>query len=347
VNDSSNPLPSSVTVFHGDNTFEIRERVFGARQVIDPTGLSTSVFENANTSVPEISTAVSSPGFFGADRLVICHNLASSTPGKRRKKSDQSGENSDPLDIISSVAPGVWLVVIEPALKAAEEKQIRSKSDHVEVVRLTVPRGRSLIDWTCERARAHSAALDGATATRIVEALFPGTWREALRWDDVPPDLYRLDAEIAKLAVAAGTDQDITSVLVEDLVPSEDARDTWGLSNAIADRDQSRAIKQLELAIDSGQPPEAILGQLVAQFETFAVVNASGSRPTGTVASMTGLSEGRLRQAGRSARNFQRSDLVRCILAIRDADFGIKQGLHEPEDALVTLIAQLSQRPVR
>lgn len=341
---TSNPLSSSITLLHGDNHLEINERVQIASNAIDPTGLSTSVFEQASSATEEIAAAVGSPGFFGADRLVICHDLITPTPGRRRKA---SADDSDPLRFLGSVAPGVWVVIIEKAVKAADEKRVRSFASDVSVEEVTVPRGRKLIDWATARARIHRAVLDGATATRLVEALFPGTWREVARRDDVPPDLYRLDSEIAKLAIAAGPDSEITSDLVSELVPNADALDIWGLSNAIADRDQARAIKQLELALDSGQPPEQILGQLVGQFETFAIVNAAKGRPNEMVAKRTGLSEGRLRQASRSARNYSRAELTRAMLEIRDTDFGIKQGLHEPEDALMGLVAGLARRPAR
>ena len=342
---SANPLASPVTVIHGDNRLEIAERVMTAREAIDPTGLSTSVFDQASGAISDIAAAVGSPGFFGADRLVICHNLVTPAAGGRRKKSATLDDATDPLSLLASVAPGVWVVVIEDSLKAADEKRIRSFAGNVSVDHVQVPRGRALIDWACERARRYEAVLDGATATRLVEALFPGTWRQANRRDDIAPDLYRLDSEIAKLAVSAGMDSEITAAMVAELVPNADALDIWGLSNAIADRDQAKAIKQLETALDSGQPSEVILGQLAAQFETFAVVNAARGRSNDIVASRTGLSEGRLRQAGRSARSYTRSDLRRALCEIRDTDFGIKQGLHEPEDALMALVAGLARRP--
>jgi DNA polymerase III subunit delta len=341
---NDHPLSATVTVFHGDNRLEIRERVDAAHSVIDPTGLSTSVFENASASVGDVAAAVGSPGFFGADRLVICHNLVTAVPTSRRKKSKTPDEGSNPLSILGSVAPGVWVLVIEDSLKSADEKRLRTFATDISIERLSVPRGRQLLDWTTTRARRYSSTIDGATATRLVEALFPGTWREVARRDDVPPDLYRLDSELAKLATAVGPDGEITPDMVSELVPNADALDIWGLSNAIADRDQSRAIKQLELALDSGQPAEMILGQLGAQFETLAVVNAARGRPNEIVAKRTGLTEGRLRQAARSARNFSRMDLSKALTAIRDVDYGIKQGLHEPEDALVSLVASLSRR---
>jgi DNA polymerase III delta subunit len=341
---STSPLPSTVTVLYGDNRLEIAERLEAARKAIDPTGLSTSIFDQAASAIPEVASAIGSPGFFGADRLVICHYLVTPSSSTRRKKSSNSDGEGDPLSILGAIAPGVRVVVVEESLKSVDEKRIRTYAQDVSVEHVQVPRGRAIIDWACERARKHQSTMEGATATRLVEALFPGSWRQAARRDDVPPDLQRLDTEIAKLAVSAGRGTEITGALVAELVPNADALDVWGLTNAIADRDQAKAIKQLELALDAGQPPEVLLGQLAAQFETFAVVVASKGRPNVLIAQRTGLSEGRLRQASRSARNYSRSELTRALREIRDTDFGIKQGYFEPEDALATLVAGLALR---
>lgn len=341
---ATNPLPATVTVLHGDNRLEIGERLDAARSQIDPTSLSTSIFEQASTSIAEIASAAGSPGFFGAERLVICHNLIGpGTSGRRRRsRKTEKADDADPLTFLRNVAPGVWVVIVEEFLPQADERRLRQFASQIQVENVQVPRGRALIDWTCERARKHLAVIDGATATRLVEALFPGTWRQQSRRDDVPPDLHRLDTELAKLAIAAGENGEISGEMVSTLVANADALDIWGLSNAIADRDRSRAIKQLELALDSGQPPEMILAQLAAQFETFAIVSAAGVRPINTVATQTGLSEGRLRQATRSARNYSRADLSRALKKIRDVDFGTKQGSFEPENALAGLVSELA-----
>lgn len=342
---SGNALTATVTVLYGDNRLAISERVDAARTQLDPTGLSTSLFDQASGEIAEVAAAAGSPGFFGAERLVICRNLVSAGSGGRKRRSKQGdADESDPLSFLGSIAPGVRVLIIEETLSNADEKRLRSFASDITVEDVSVPRGRSLIDWTCERARIHQTTIDGATATRLVEALFPGTWRQASRRDDIPPDLQRLDVELAKLAVAAGERGEITGELIDELVPNAESLDIWGLTNAIADRDRSRAVKQLELALAQGQAPEMILGQLSAQFETFAAVNAAAGRPNERVAARTGLTEGRLRQAARSARGYSRSDLRRAFGEIRRVDFGIKQGHFEPEEALVSLVASLADR---
>ena len=92
---------------------------------------------------------------------------------------------------------------------------------------IDVPRGQRLVDWTCQRARRYQAVCGQNEARQLLEALFPGSWPAESRRDDVPPDLYRLDTEIAKLATAAGDAENITSALIARLVPGAEAEDFW------------------------------------------------------------------------------------------------------------------------
>jgi DNA polymerase III subunit delta len=338
----SDSLDSVVTVIHGDNRLEIQERLGAVRERIDPNGLSTSVFDQPHSAIGELASAVGSPGFFGANRLVICHDLIKPSTGRRRSRSGAADEQA--LSALSEIAPGVYLLLIEESITKADEKRLRDRSPDITIEEVLTPRGRTLIDWICERARKRRSVIDGAAATRLAESLFPGTWRQVARRDDVPPDLYRLDTEIAKLSAAAGNGGEITGEMIAELVVNVDEQDMWGLSNAISDRDASRAVRQLEKALEDGQPPEMILGQLTAQFETLAVAISARSQPPAAVASRTGISEGRLRQASRSARSFTRSDVRRALIELRDFDFGVKQGLHEPEEALVSLVARLARQ---
>jgi DNA polymerase III delta subunit len=344
MNDFS--LTAAVTVLTGENKLEIQERLLAARQQVDPTSLSTSVFENGKSELAEIQASVGSPGFFGSERLVICHSLMGNGTGRKRgsKKSD---DGPDAYGCIASVAPGVRLILVEETISKPGERKLRSAWPDIEILTIDVPRGRALVDWTCRRASRYETSIDGATAARLVEALFPSSWRQRARRDDVPPDLVRLDTELRKLATAAGENSEITAELVSELIPSVDTLDIWGLSNAISERDPERAVRQLQSSLDNGQAPEMILGQLAAQFETFAIVAASRGIPIERVASQTGLTEGRLKQSARASRNYQRNELARALSEIRRIDFGSKQGILEIENGLMSLVADLARRTAR
>ena len=213
----------------------------------------------------------------------------------------------------------------------------------VMLERCDVPRGRRLIDWTCERARRYDAIIGQDETRMLLEALFPGSWPAESRRDDVPPDIFRLDTEIAKLATAAGQDRSITAGHISALVPGAEAQDFWGITNAIMNRDATKAIVEVERAYLQGSPAEAILGQITSQFEALAVA-ATAERGTdlAEVAAISGLSEGRLRQASRSTTAFPATGIAAALDALRSLDADTKQGLIDLSDALVPLIAALA-----
>jgi DNA polymerase-3 subunit delta len=163
--------------------------------------------------------------------------------------------------------------------------------------------------------------------------------------DDVPPDLFRLTTEIEKLAAAAAPNGDITQELVAELVPEAEGQNLWGLTNAISAGDAAAAVRELERALDGGAAPEALIGQLAAQFEAFAVVgSAPGGMDPATIATMSGLTEGRVRQTGRSARNFPLERTRQALNELRTLDLQAKQGQVEAADALVSVVARLATR---
>jgi DNA polymerase III delta subunit len=204
---SEHVLQASITVFHGDNRLEISERLSSVRNAIDPTGLSTSVFEQASTSVPDIAVAVGSPGFFGAERLVICFNLISPTSGSRNRRSAKSeASNDEPLPILQGIAPGVRLVVVEDSLTQADERRIRKQATDIHIVNVRVPRGRALVDWTCERARRHGATIDGASATSLIEAL--DRFNRSYEYDSLGDSYARFLLEVVLPEVETKTSSD-------------------------------------------------------------------------------------------------------------------------------------------
>jgi DNA polymerase-3 subunit delta len=331
-----------IIILCGTDRVSIGERVAELRTDRDPTAFSTTIIEDAAHNLPAVTAACGALGFFDSGRLVIAHQLltASGGRGKRAKAADAEGSG---IDILNAVPPTTTLIVVEEALDTANERAARKAAPDLTVERLDVPRGQKLVEWASTRARRHRATLGQFEARRLLEALFPGSWQAAGRRDDVPPNLFRLDNELAKLAIAAGDEQPITSAHISALVPEAEAEDFWGITNAIMQRDASRAIQEIERAYLLGSAAEGILGQLTSQFEVLAVASLAG-KSTGIeeLASVTGLSEGRIRQSGRSVASFPPRRIADALDALRDLDAGVKTGRIELTDALVPLVARLA-----
>ncbi len=331
-----------ITIYHGTDRLTIDEQVASARARIDPDGISTTIIDNASSDLGAVRAAAGAIGFFGSGRLVVARDLLSSA-AKRGSKAKDGADAESAADVLAGVPRETTLLIVEQQLDSKTERAIRKVVHELTIERCDVARGRKLIDWTCERARRYDAVIGQEEARTLVEALFPGTWASESRRDDVPPDLYRLDSELAKLATAAGSGETIRTEHISALVPGADAQDFWGITNAIMDRDASRAVIEIERALNQGSAAEAILGQITSQFEALAVAStAERGMPLSQVAEVTGLSEGRLRQVSRSLSAFPGSSIAEGLDALRQLDAGTKQGLIDLTDALVPLVASLA-----
>jgi DNA polymerase-3 subunit delta len=314
------------------------------RAELDPTGLNTTVVENARGHLAEVQAACCAAGFFGTTRLVVAHDLFTAPRSGRRGK---SADDDEVANLLSLVPATTRLIVVEAGLDVGTERAARRRTGELDVERHEVPRGPALLQWVAARATRYGSSLGGDAAEQLLEALFPGSWQAVARRDDLPPDLYRLDSEVAKLCVAAGTAGQVSAELVRELTPGAEAESIWGLTDAIASGDQRRAVVEVERALAHGAAPEALLGQLVGHFEGLAAFHAAGPRPDpAAVAAATGLSEGRLRQVSRVAGRFPAARTNRSLDALRSLDADAKQGRVEAADTLVALAAALASGAV-
>jgi DNA polymerase-3 subunit delta len=331
-----------IIILSGTDRLSLDERVAVLRAQRDPDGFSTTIIEDAARNLPAVRSACGALGFFDSGRLVIVHQLLS-TSNRRGRRAKASDSEDSGVDVLSNVPPGTTLVIIEDELDTATERAARKAAPDLTVERFDVPRGQKLVEWTSARARRHRSTIGQSEARRLLEALFPGSWQAVARRDDVPPNLFRLDSELAKLAIAAGDEQPITADHISALVPDAEAEDFWGITNAIMQRDAARAIQEIERAYLLGSAAEGILGQLTSQFEVLAVASLAG-KSTGIeeLASATGLSEARIRQSGRSVASFPAERIAAALDALRDLDAGAKSGLIDLTDALVPVVARMA-----
>src|SRR6185312_12509676 len=82
--------PPMITILYGTDRLSIDERVDSLRGEIDPSGISTTIIDDASAAIATVRAAAGAVGFFGSGRLVIARDLlsGSSARGRRSKKSD-------------------------------------------------------------------------------------------------------------------------------------------------------------------------------------------------------------------------------------------------------------------
>ena len=111
-----------------------------------------------------------------------------------------------------------------------------------------------LVDWTKDH---HSVVLMPAAAKLLVEL--------------VGPQLGMLDQDLAKLSLFVGPKEKITSDLVQKVVGGWKAKTIWEVIDAATNGDAAEALRQLDMALQSGEHPQALFGQIAWSLRRFGV----------------------------------------------------------------------------
>ena len=77
-------------------------------------------------------------------------------------------------------------------------------------------------------------------------------------------DIDRLRAEFDRALLFAAGDGIMTEAAVREVVGARTSQDTWALNNALRAGDTRRALVELRLKLEAGEPPYLILGQIAS-----------------------------------------------------------------------------------
>jgi DNA polymerase-3 subunit delta len=336
-----------IALVHGPDAALARAAVTDLARTHDPDGQATSRLDGRTASLSEVIAQAASPGFFGRGRVVIVDGLmarASKPGGGAEDDTDPTGGGALDLGpLFAATTPDNLLILVDPGLSSVPAAIRKVAPPDVRIVVGDPPRGAALVAWLQRQAATEGSALDAATARGLAERLYPLTWanRPNNPRFDVPPDLDRLGAEVAKLATAAHPGP-IQRSHVDELVASGEEDQVFRFADAAARGALPEAVTELRKLLDAGEEPFAVIAQLYQQAELAAVleVAAAGKDPQ-AVGRDLGLSNpGRMSAIAASRRAQVPGSASRAISAAIALDRQIKRGrLRDPLDALYGLVA--------
>jgi DNA polymerase III delta subunit len=338
-----------IVIVHGPDAALTRETVGQHARRHDPSGQSTSWLDGRNVSLNEIVAQVASPGFFGAGRVIVVSDLLSrSSRGPADDAEEEAGgrTKSGAIDwsaLIAAPAPGNLLILADPgtgSLPAAVRKVL--PADAV-VIGCAPPRGAALVKWIQGAAQAEASQIDPTTARYLAERLYPLTWANAPNNPrfDAPPDLDRLRAEIAKLALAAHPEP-IARRHVDLMVATGEADQVFRFVDSLARGALGEALVELRKLIEAGEEPYAIAAQIHQQTELAAALEEAGGRlDPAAIGRDLGLSNpGRMSAIAATRRGLSAGAARRMLDEGRSIDRQVKRGeLRDPLDSLYALLA--------
>ncbi|MDE0103350.1 MAG: DNA polymerase III subunit delta [Bryobacterales bacterium] len=151
-------------------------------------------------------------------------------------------------------------------------------------------------------------------------------------------DVYRLESELQKLQLFAGPDREIDSADLALLVPEARQRGMFEFSDAIADRDRSRALDVLDTMAKAGVYWGLQVSMLAALLRQALAAKELGLR--GVPQIRQGLAKfgirvwpARAKQIDLVARRYAAEHLQRALTALFEVDRGLRQP--RPDDRIL------------
>jgi DNA polymerase-3 subunit delta len=119
---------------------------------------------------------------------------------------------------------------------------------------------RDVKSWELEKINREAAALVARTLKESGYSIPPQAAK--LVADRAGTDISILRGDVERLLLYVGDRKTITLDDVNEVVSGETLQDKWALGDAVVDRNEKRALKQLALAFEGGAVSYMLLGQL-------------------------------------------------------------------------------------
>ena len=326
-------------LLYGEDEFSAREefrRIAAALGPAEDLFTNTSTFDGASVSFGEVSMACQAMPFLGSHRLIVVEGLGKRLTGGGRgaARDDEdkgpSKEWSALAVLIDGLPPTTVLVFIDGALDArnALVKAVRGKG---EVRTFASPRGAELEAWIVSRAKAKGASVDGPAVQQLAEL--------------VGGNLRLLDVELEKLAMYAGN-RSIARSDVDALVAQAREVGIFDLVDAVAARQQARAMRSLDRLIVQGTPPPVAMTTLARQLRLMVQVKVLSGRGAGDGEIMAALgtrSDFVVRKTKQQSKGYTLDALKRLYERLLETDLAIKTGELTDELALEIYVAEASE----
>jgi len=293
-------------LLHGDNEFEISERVADFKQKIGDDSmrdLNIIVLDGRKTMLSEVQHAADSIPFLADKRLVIVEGLLTRLASRKAKDSADeaapSGAAKDFLNGLVAYVPHLpdttRLVFVEfqplsakhPLIKLAEQQKGKTN------ITCPQPAAGELPRWITDRAKKLGGSIEFAAAQRL--AILIGG------------DLRRLDSELNKLVTYVNAQRSITEKDVNLLVSDVSTSSVFDLVDALGKREGKRAIHELHHLLDQGENPMGLLAMIVRQYRLLIQVKEMQGRglPPDAMAKELGQHPFAIKKINEQARHYR------------------------------------------
>jgi DNA polymerase III subunit delta len=158
-------------------------------------------------------------------------------------------------------------------------------------------------------------------------------------------DLATIRSELAKLVTYAGAGHKINRADVEALAVAEKKYTVWELADVLATGQLGRALEFVDKLLRDGEQPPAIVGAMAWMFRKLLEAQELGpGLNAGQAAGRLSMRRDAAEMALRQAQKIPRSQLVKGLQALYEADSRLKSGTKDDRAVMEFLVAQLVGR---
>jgi DNA polymerase III subunit delta len=263
-------------LLHGDNEFEISERVADFKQKIGDDSmrdLNITVLDGRKTTLSEVQHAADSIPFLADKRLIVVEGLLTRLASRKPKDSADDAPSGAAKDFLNGLVDYVprlpdttRLVFVDfqplnakhPLIKLAEQQKGKTN------IACPQPAAGELPRWITDRTKKHGGSIEFAAARRLAAL--------------IGSDLRRLDSELNKLITYVNASRSITEKDVNLLVSDASTSSVFDLVDALGKRDGKRAVHELHHLLDQGENPLGLLAMIVRQYRLLILVKEMQGR---------------------------------------------------------------------
>lgn len=311
---------------YGDNLFSLQksaqkvERDFIAKENSD---LNVIRIDGEKTTLSDLSVALASLPFLGNRRLLVIKNLSKNS-SKELKKDVANG-----LEEIPTTSVTLFIEEGEPDKRESLFKELTKKAT-TKVFAL--PPIQALPRLIREKVQSLGLEIGEAAAERL--ALLVGA------------DLMRLDNEIEKLILFARSKSE-KEISISDINISVEASPSFkifDLTDAIGQKNLPKALKVLHEFLGHGEDASLIFNMVIREIRNMLIISDLAKiMPEQKIASEAKMHPFVVKKTLSNLRRFQKGEIERYFLKLRDADWQIKSGQIEQETALIKLIVDFAK----
>jgi DNA polymerase III subunit delta len=336
--------PRAVNVVYGDESFLKRLAIQALRSAVSTDeDAPFATFDGDAAEWRDVLDELSTVALFGGGgpRLAIVEQ-ADDFVSKHRDRLEAYVDKPRSTGVLI-LEVGTWAATTR-LFKALDKSGLQIECRAPTVGSGKAPDERRIAAWLAQWSQQrHDAALAPQAALLLVEL--------------VGPEFGLLDQELAKLALFAGLGGTIDPDLVRDVVGGWKAKTVWELMDAACDGNAAEALRHLDRALQSGEPPQALFGQISWSLRRFATATRiyqrgerEGRRPVlRQVLEQAGFRpfpKGALENAERQLKQLGRDRAGQLFRWLLEADLAIK-GTHSSPPLARLVLEQLILRLAR